>query len=285
MDDELKLGAGSPQNQETSTPKSENPDEKTAGGRPTQPPVSAGMGGFPFGIPGMQIPNSPAELGRDPLKEGARERFREVIEGEEHFPEGDFDERLERRKESFGKIEPAMSEDEKNNNATVIELLRKETLDNDDEQQLVTALSGNTKDEARIILDTSNHPEETKDKIISQLPESRETEEKEPSNAEEEQRRANLEVSQEFLNESESKIEEEIAKKDASHDDKHIRRFERTSKKIKELQEKMDEFLHPEDPLKTWSKRGGLVFYYALLTAFILILIEMNLIHKTAAKK
>lgn len=282
MDDELKPNTGSPQNQEVQqlTPKS---GEKSQLGRQTQAPAPARMGVFPFGIP-----DSPAELVGDPLKEGAHERFKEILKNEQTFPEGDFDERLERRKESFGKMDSAMPEDEKNNNAALIELIRdNETLDDDVRQQVITALGRKTKEEARTELNFFNLSEEEKNKIISQLPESRDTEDEEPSTTQKEQMQANIEASQEVLNESVSKMEEEIAKakKDASHDDKHIKKFERTREKIKELQEKMDEFLHPEDPLKAWSRRGGMVFYYTLLTAFMLVILEMHLLHQAAGKK
>lgn len=264
-------------NPETSgTPKA---GDKSTGGRGTQPPAS----GKSSAAPNFENP-------ADVLRIAAEGDMREATKDNEGLPE---DKRISTN-DRIAKTDQTKSIPEDVNNAwsSILDSIQeRDSLDNDLESDVITKFqdTNTSQEQAMIILNQSSLSGEVKGRIISKLKQAKDlSTPEEPSDGEKMQMQAGGHVMEKILGdkekeaEAEIKKEAEIIKKDPSHSKEHKERFERTKDKIHELRKKMDEFFHPEDPLKAWTTRGGKVIYYALLTAFIFIVIEMNLFNKMA---
>lgn len=68
-------------------------------------------------------------------------------------------------------------------------------------------------------------------------------------------------------------------------DPKKKKQVEAAQGKIDRLSKKLHEFFHPDDPRRTWARRGGKMMYYILLGAFVGLILELHAIHKMAGQR
>jgi hypothetical protein len=227
--------------------------------------------------------------GKEQFEEEVRRRIGKVVEDEKTFPSGEevgLGERIEKRKESFKRIDPTLSENEITTGATMVELLRgRQTLNTDEKQQVVKLLTGIPQEQARDMIDASELSDEAKSELLSALKPA-EKENKEVSDEEKTHIRASGNAMTEELQQNEEIMEGRLeeAKKHPEQKE-HTERLENVLRSIRNLKRKMSDFFHPDEPVKTWALRGGKTIYIALLTAFILTIATMSMLNKAVAKK
>ena len=253
--------------------------DKSAGGHPMQPPI------FPFGagLPSsrVNIPDSPADLPGDPLKEGASTRIDDKVVPEAE--KGNFGEALKG-------LDPSMSEEKRDAFASFLTAASSGEPLSDSSKQEIKGEWGRLhvpQEEAKGAIAGSNLS--IKDKIEMNewaeehlSPISKEEQQESLPQNEQEQIQANVGAMGEQLEQMKEQAEEAKGHSEGKH---HSEKVERMLEKIEELREKMDEFLHPEDPLKTWATRGGKTLYVILMVSFLFVIWEMNIINRMAGGK
>ncbi len=264
-------------------------DDKSTGGHMMQPPPIFTFGA---GLPssGVHIPDSPIELPGDPLKEGARAR---MDEASSDIEKGNPLEALRR-------LDPTMNAERLDAHGFFFTTATSgEPLSEDSKQQVIGKWkqSHTPQDEAIGIIEAS--PLSTKDKVdmialankeLSSMSKE-ETQEFAPQN-EQDQMKATMGATGEQLDQEQEKLKQELSdakghsgKDEHAEHKHHSERVERLLERVEELREKIDEFLHPEDPLKTWATRGGKTLYVILMLSFLFIIWEMSVINKMAGGK
>jgi len=279
-------GNGEVQNHGPEEPKKPKAGDKSTG-RQTQPPAtSTGQtGGSSQDIPRFENPADIFNIAAEgDLKDATKDDS-----GEPEEERMSYGERLKK-----GDQTKSMPDDINTIYSDVLNSVQgREDLDNDVEADIIGKLqnSNTSQEQAMIIFNSSTLSPEAKQRIISKLKLAKDLPKtQEPSDIEKMQMQAGGDVMGKMLADKEKEVEVEIKKEeeklrhDPSHSEEHKEHFERTREKIHELKERMYEYFHPEDGLKDWAKRGGKYLYFVFLTAFILLIAEMNLINRMSGK-
>jgi hypothetical protein len=78
-------------------------------------------------------------------------------------------------------------------------------------------------------------------------------------------------------------IEEEMVS--AGDDEARKAKLQGYQERASEIESKLHKFLHPEDPGRTWLRRGGKLGGYILLAMFIGLILELHWLHNAARTK
>lgn len=173
---------------------------------------------------------------------------------------------------------------------TIVELGDRDTIDQTEADHFAEELSAYNRSQAEQIVNNTNLTDDSKQKIISSenFPEmmsdedrARTEEEDQPTDAERADKSGALTKLENTTNQV---TQQTLAAIDANGD---LTDAEKATLRTKahNLGAKITDFFAEGEPARDYARKGGKILYYALLTAVIILLLEMNIIYKAAGRK
>lgn len=217
------------------------------------------------------------------LKDEAKERVKAATDDDKSFSE------------RLHLLNPQMEEKQRNAFQLIDEQLRdeqqqsKKTVDDASKQRIIDAFkqSQTSQEQAMVVLQQYSLSDEQKNEILGQLPSAPYGQKEEMTDAEAEENGAVIEAvrdqAKEIADATNADLDNQLKEPDITEEDK--KRIVSSKERVSRLLGRITNLFAEDTPGRTWARRIGKGLYVAAVVLFLIVILEMNLINKSARKK